>query len=83
MNILRESRGGEYFNNLYALMGLPADRWQKAIIKELLDNSYDGHPTGIDIAKQPYGPSGPAFVQFNKRQYFEDVVAQAEKGEDS
>ena len=41
MDILKESRGAEYFTNLHALIGLSADRWQEVITKELLDNALD------------------------------------------
>lgn len=41
MDILKESRGIEYFNNLQNLIGLSLDRWQEVIVKELMDNSYD------------------------------------------
>lgn len=41
MDVLKESRGLEYFNNLHSLIGLSPDRWQEVIIKELLDNSLD------------------------------------------
>jgi DNA topoisomerase VI subunit B len=41
MDILTEARGVEYFNNLYALIGLSPDRWEEVIVKELLDNALD------------------------------------------
>jgi 5S rRNA maturation endonuclease (ribonuclease M5) len=41
MDILKESRGIEYFNNLQNLIGLSLDRWQEVIVKELMDNSLD------------------------------------------
>ncbi len=41
MDILKESRGNEYFNNLQNLIGLSLDRWQEVVVKELMDNSLD------------------------------------------